>query len=539
MPAATPPFEDALQLPEVGFPGLDMPVEQSKDDELTALKRELTHGEPKKEVQRKHIIIDDILYYMSDPDSDPVLRLYVPQHLRDMVVQQYHNENGHLGVMKTYEAIKQKYYWPNLLKGLYQHVKMCTTCQTRSLQKIRQPLQETDIPPYPMAKLGLDLSGPYPKSLSGNKYIVAFVDWFSGWPEAFAVPDKTADTVAHLLIEEIFPRFGSPLQIVSDNGTENVNKTMRETMHVLKIDHVRTSVYHPQSNSKVERFHRTLHDVLAKKLDEDPQLWDLFLASSLAAIRMNVGVDSKFSPFFLLYNRDVVLPIDNLLKPRRKYLGEDLHQIALQEQHKAFVTVRKNLKKAKKRQKKYADRGTQEVEFGVNDPVYYKNNQRKGKLDVKWKPYYRIMEKIGPVTYIIRNQLDGSTSRVHAELLRKAELDDWEIPRADDGRPMRRAAYVIPPDDSTSEEEDSENEPLAKLAAKHRHVREDSDEEDNIPLMELAGRLKSRQREAAKGAEDEATRQGGCPEAKYPQGNRKRSHITQRTIQRIWWLNQR
>lgn len=63
----------------------------------------------------------------------------------------------------------------------------------------------TDIPPYPMAKLSLDLSGPYPTTLSNNKYIIAFVDWFSGWPEAFAVPDKTADPVAHLLTEEIFP----------------------------------------------------------------------------------------------------------------------------------------------------------------------------------------------------------------------------------------------------------------------------------------------------------------------------------------------
>ena len=74
-----------------------------------------------------------------------------------------------------------------------------------------------------MAKISLDLSGPYPTSMSGNKYIIAFVDWFSGWPEAFAVPDKTADTVAHLLLENIFPRFGCPLQIVTDNGSENVN----------------------------------------------------------------------------------------------------------------------------------------------------------------------------------------------------------------------------------------------------------------------------------------------------------------------------
>ena len=68
-------------------------------------------------------------------------------------------------------------------------------------------MQEADIPPYPMAKISLDLYGPYSTSMAGNKYIIAFVDWFRGWPEAFAVPDITADTVAHLLIEEVFPGF--------------------------------------------------------------------------------------------------------------------------------------------------------------------------------------------------------------------------------------------------------------------------------------------------------------------------------------------
>ena len=70
----------------------------------------------------------------------------------------------------------------------------------------------------------------------------------------------------------------------------------------------------------------------------------------------------------MLYNRDVVLPIDNILQPR-KYVGEEYHQIALQEQHKSFVTVRNCLRKAKKRQAKYADRGTKEIEYKVGDPV--------------------------------------------------------------------------------------------------------------------------------------------------------------------------
>ena len=203
------PFDDSLVKPDDCLPGLDMISEQNKDDELLELKTILVHGEPSKEVQRRYLVVDNVVYYLTDPDGDTVLRLYVPKHLRALVVKQYHDDNGHMGVQKTFDCIRQKYFWPNLFKELYQYVSSCTVCQARSLQKIRQPLQETDIPPYPMAKLSLDLSGPYPKTMSGNKYIIAFVDWFSGWPEAFAVPDKTADTVAHLLIEEIFPRFGN------------------------------------------------------------------------------------------------------------------------------------------------------------------------------------------------------------------------------------------------------------------------------------------------------------------------------------------
>jgi hypothetical protein len=91
----------------------------------------------------------------------------------------------------------------------------------------------------------LDLSGPYPQSLSGNRYIVGIVDLYSGWPEAFAVPDKTAATIAHLIIEDIFPRFGAPLEIITDNGTENENKVVNETLKELNISRVKNIVLSP------------------------------------------------------------------------------------------------------------------------------------------------------------------------------------------------------------------------------------------------------------------------------------------------------
>ena len=488
------PEKDSIERCDLSdFKDFDMSVEQAKDDELMSLKSKIDSGDFGKDKQKHYLVVENLLYYISNVEDDPYLRLYVPKHLRSLVITQYHDRNGHMGVQKTFDSIRQKYYWPNLFKDLNNFVTACVVCQTRSLQKIKQPLQETDIPPYPMAKVSLDLSGPYPTSMSGNRYIIAFVDWFSGWPEAFAVPDKTADTVAHLLLEHIFPRFGCSLQIVTDNGTENVNKVIKDVLESLKIDHVLTSVYHPQSNAKVERFHRTLHDVLAKRLADDQRTWDLHLNQALAALRFNVSESSKFSPFYLLYNRDVVLPVDNLLKPRRKYHGEELHKITLQEQHKAFVTVRNNLRKSKKRQARYADRNSKAVEFEIGDPVYYKNNKRMNKFDLKWKPFYRVIEKRGPVTYIIKNQLDGSTSKVHAEMLRLANIEDWNISK-NTGKRLRDAAYVVPPETSeSSSDSDAEiNVPLNRLAQKYRHEREDSDSEDDIPLMELSKRLKAR-----------------------------------------------
>ena len=124
-------------------------------------------------------------------------------------------------------------------------------------KKVKPPRQETDAPLYPFGKLGLDISGSYPKTLSGNRYTISFIEWYSGWPKAFSVPDKTVETLAPLLLEEIIPRYIIPLQIVTDNSSENNNMVMKHILQEMNINHITTSYYHPQGNSKVEPFHQT------------------------------------------------------------------------------------------------------------------------------------------------------------------------------------------------------------------------------------------------------------------------------------------
>lgn len=80
-----------------------------------------------------------------------------------------------------------------------------------------------------------------------------------------------------MILEEIHPRYGCPLQTLIDNGLGNVNGEVQETLEELNIHHVTTSYYSPQGNGEVEIFHRTLHDVMAKKIDDNAQTWDIHL----------------------------------------------------------------------------------------------------------------------------------------------------------------------------------------------------------------------------------------------------------------------
>lgn len=66
-----------------------------------------------------------------------------------------------------------------------------------------------------------------------------------------------------------------------------------------------------------------------------------------------------------------------------------------------------------------------DIKFEINDPVYYKNFQRKNKLEDRWKSHYLIMEQKGPLTFLIKNQLDNSVVQVHADQIRHANIDEW------------------------------------------------------------------------------------------------------------------
>ena len=99
--------------------------------------------------------------------------------------------------------------------------------------------------------------------------------------------------------------------------------------------------------------------------------------------------------------------------------------------------------------------------------MYLKQQLRRSKSEGRWCPYYTIIEKTSPVSFHLKNHLDGSETKAHAENIRLANIDNWEIPKARKGRLTRRAKFVTPlsssSDDGDNELSDDER-PLSKIA---------------------------------------------------------------------------
>ena len=113
--------------------------------------------------------------------------------------------------------------------------------------------------------------------------------------------DKSAETIANIILDELIPRHSCPVTIVKDNGAEFKNSVMDTLCQNLNIKHIFTSTYHPKGNGKTERFHRVMNDMLSKQASDRLERWDLSLPQVLG-----VSDSTQYAPFFLLYTRDPV-----------------------------------------------------------------------------------------------------------------------------------------------------------------------------------------------------------------------------------------
>ena len=123
-------------------------------------------------------------------------------------------------------------------------------------------------------------------------------------------PDHCAMTVADKIVTEFICRFGVPSQIHSDQGREFESDLFKAICEKLGIEKTRTAPYRPQSDGLVERFNRTLVQMLSSFVNEHKNDWDDHLPYVMMAYRATMHESTKCSPNLLMLGRETTCPLD-------------------------------------------------------------------------------------------------------------------------------------------------------------------------------------------------------------------------------------
>lgn len=242
---------------------------------------------------------------------------YVPLEKRDEIFKELHDSpiGGHRGVSKTYNRVRQKYYWENLKDDIQHRIQQCLNCKIKKLVRLktRQPMVITDTPGMRFDKLALDIVGPLPKTELGNEYILTLQDQFSKFCMAIPLIETSVATVADMLIKRFICYFGSPRVILTDQGSNFMSALIKRISKRFKIKKIKTTAYHPQSNGSLERSHAMLGEFLKQYTNADDH-WDQWVDLAMLNYNSCVQESTKYTPYELVFGRLPRLPSGDPLR---------------------------------------------------------------------------------------------------------------------------------------------------------------------------------------------------------------------------------
>ena len=230
--------------------------------------------------------------------------------------------------------------WKNTLKMFYQ-------CQRRNRQVIKYATLHFDVATFPMQFISMDLIREFPPPTSKkHRYALTVICMLMGYVFYEPLKTKTAEEVTQAYVDNVYSKFGGSLKILSDNDTEFKNKVFEQVAKELGVEYkLYTPPYHPASNGQIGGFHAFLKACIARHIT--PQLeWDVLVPLAYAAYNFIPNEHSKESPFFLMFGRDPVLPLNTLLGPKMGCLGNDMNILLLQAIKNMFEIAVTNLKMA-------------------------------------------------------------------------------------------------------------------------------------------------------------------------------------------------
>ena len=273
--------------------------------------------------------------------------------------------------------------------------------------------------------MGMDITGPFPTTAAGFKYILVLKCALTLWVEIFALINKSMEEVAECIVDEVICRHGAFDILLHDQGKEFDNRLLKQICLLLKIRKIRTSGYNPRSNGRTENHNRTLADQLAAYCNQHHDDWDIYLPVVAHAYRTTVSYRG-YTPFYMLYGRECSAPSEAWIQEVSTNKG--LHSYvdgltnALQSVWSHVAAERPSQQAAFNKQ--HTPKLFKEYKVGDYCYIKYRPNRFfkhwsmeekhkiKGKLAFRYCGPYLILHKFNPVVYKIAK--DGQDKVVHA-----------------------------------------------------------------------------------------------------------------------------
>uniref|UniRef100_A0A8D2LKE3 Gypsy retrotransposon integrase-like protein 1 n=1 Tax=Varanus komodoensis TaxID=61221 RepID=A0A8D2LKE3_VARKO len=247
------------------------------------------------------------LYYVGPKKEEKREVVVDPERRRQVFLECHFTETGnHLGQKKTVHQIQSRYYWLGIVKDVVDWIKMCETCQnvehSKSLSKKTRPIKVES----PWEILGLDVYGPFPETARGNMHVLTVTDHYTKWVEAIPLQKRDPSSVAKGLAS-LFYRFGASRNIFCTLSWDFCEEVIRLLLGRWNISQVLTPADAAGCASLDSRTSELLKSSICNVVDEKPSEWDESLDPVLFDFRTSISSVTKYTPFFLLYNRYICL----------------------------------------------------------------------------------------------------------------------------------------------------------------------------------------------------------------------------------------
>lgn len=391
-------------------------------------------------------------------------RLIVPTSLKDTVLKGVHDEAGHQGQQRTLWLTRQRFYWQDLQSDVKEYVKCCRRCVfSKSPEpEARAPLGNI-VSTEPLDLVCVDF---WCAEDASNKSLDVLVvtDHFTKLAHAFLCPNQTAKAVARQLWDNIFCVYGFPRCIHSDQGANFESNLIAELLSVAGVEKSHTTPYHPMGNGGVERFNRTLGNMIRALPARAKHRWPQMLKSLTFAYNCTVHETTGHAPFQLMFGRTPRLPVDMLF-------DEVLQDSNVVDYDKYVQCLRRDLQEAikaaqssaSKQLKRHADLYNRKVRGApveVGDHVLLANKGERGKrkLADRWEnSLYVVTDKNPDIhVYKLRNPANGQEKTVHRNLIMPVNfLPLCELPDEMDESFSCTVSGQSPTDDMTIEDRTS------------------------------------------------------------------------------------